>query len=384
MDLTFTEDQQALAELADTILGDRYTPENLRALDTLDPGAPSRGADQVARGAWQALTDAGLVGIAIDEAHGGSGLGLVEVGLVIQAAARHAAPLPLAATMVQGVWPIATYGSDAQQARWLPRVAEAGLVLTGCLGGHVDAWQVGVDIAPVDGDAGARTISGSWPFVAFGDVAAGYVVPVALDASTTALAVVPADRPGVRTEDLSPMSGASSALVRFDAVPLEDDDILVASVSTDRTPLRRWWERSAAATCVAQVGTCEGAVRLTADYVSQREQFGAKLATFQAVAHRAADAYTDTELIRLTAWHAWWRLAEDLDAGDEVAVAKHFSAEAAQRVVFAAQHLHGGVGVDLDYPVHRFFRFAKSQELALGTGAQHLAVLGRRLVEPPR
>lgn len=381
MDLTFSEDQQALRELADTILGDAYTPEKLRALDTFDASQPSKGADQVNRGAWKALTEAGLVGIAVDEAFGGGGLGLLEVGIVLEAAARHAAPLPLAATMVQGAAPIQAFGSDSQKECWLTAVA-SGTVLTGCIGGHIDNIMPGHGLATVHGDGADRTLSGRWPFVAFGDVAAAYVVPVAFADGSTALAVVSADRTGIVTEQLAPMSGEASATVTFTNVELKDTDVLVNSVSSDAQPLRWWWERATAATCVAQVGTCEGALRLTATYVSQREQFGSKLATFQAVAHRAADAYTDTELIRLTAWHAWWRLAQGLDAADELAIAKHFAAEAAQRVVFAAQHLHGGIGVDLDYPVHRFFRFAKTQELCFGSGSEHLASLGKALAAP--
>ncbi len=127
---------------------------------------------------------------------------------------------------------------------------------------------------------------------------------------------------------------------------------------------------------MAQVGTCAGALALTAKYVSEREQFSAKLATFQAVSQRAADAYIDTELVRLTAWAAAWRLATGLDAAEELAIAKHFTAEAGQRVVAAAQHLHGGIGMDLDYPVHRYFRWAKDHELRLGGGGEHLAALG--------
>ena len=110
----------------------------------------------------------------------------------------------------------------------------------------------------------------------------------------------------------------------------------------------------------------------------EREQFGTKLGTFQAVGHRIADAYIDTEAIRLTALQAIWRL----DRGarrphDELMVAKFWAAEGAQRVVHAAQHLHGGIGVDLDYPIHRYFRWAKVLELTLGGASPSLLRLGR-------
>jgi len=142
-------------------------------------------------------------------------------------------------------------------------------------------------------------------------------------------------------------------------------------------------DRLVAAMCAAQTGVCEEAVAITARYVSTREQFGARLGTFQAVGHRVADAYIDTEGIRLTALQAIWRLAEGLDAAEELMTAKYWAAEGAQRVVHAAQHLHGGVGVDLDYPIHRYFRWAKVLELTLGGASPSLLRLGASLVSAP-
>jgi len=128
-----------------------------------------------------------------------------------------------------------------------------------------------------------------------------------------------------------------------------------------------------------QTGVCEQALRMTAEYVSQREQFGSKIATFQAVAQRAADAYIDTAGVTLTARLAAWSLAQGLPADDLVSIAKFWAADGAQRVVHAAQHLHGGIGVDTDYPVHRYFRWAKQLELTMGGANEHLLRLGNRL-----
>ncbi len=94
---------------------------------------------------------------------------------------------------------------------------------------------------------------------------------------------------------------------------------------------------------------------------------------------RAADAYIDTEAIRLTTWQAAWRLAADRPATTEVAIAKFWASEAAHRVVYAAQHLHGGIGVDVDYPLHRYYLWSKQIELTLGSGTRQLARLGADL-----
>ena len=142
-------------------------------------------------------------------------------------------------------------------------------------------------------------------------------------------------------------------------------------------------ERATAALCAIAVGVCDSAVRMTAEYTKTREQFDRVIATFQAVGQRAADAYIDTEGIRLTAWQAIWRLSEGLPATAEVAVAKFWASEGGQRVVHAAQHLHGGMGVDRDYPLHRYFLWAKVLELTLGSSTPQLLKLGKILADEP-
>jgi alkylation response protein AidB-like acyl-CoA dehydrogenase len=124
-------------------------------------------------------------------------------------------------------------------------------------------------------------------------------------------------------------------------------------------------------------------MRLTAEYTKTRRQFDRPIATFQAVAHRAADAYIDTEAISLTAWQAAWRLDEGLLATAEIAIAKFWAAEAGQRVVHTAQHLHGGIGVDKDYPLHRLFLLAKQLELTLGGATAQLLLIGRMMAGVP-
>jgi alkylation response protein AidB-like acyl-CoA dehydrogenase len=130
-------------------------------------------------------------------------------------------------------------------------------------------------------------------------------------------------------------------------------------------------------------GVCEEALRMTAEYTKTREQFDRAIATFQAVGQRAADAYIDTEAVRLTALQAMWRLDAGLPAAEEVAIAKFWTAEGGQRVVHAAQHLHGGIGVDRDYPLHRYFLWAKQIELTLGGTTPQLLRLGAMLAAEP-
>ena len=142
-------------------------------------------------------------------------------------------------------------------------------------------------------------------------------------------------------------------------------------------------EFATAALCIMEAGACATALDLTAEYTKTRVQFEKPIATFQAVGQRAADAYVDTEAIRLTAWQAASRLAAGLPATAEVAVAKYWAAEGGQRVVHAASHLHGGVGVDRDYPLHRYFLLTEQIELTLGGAGDSLRRLGKILADEP-
>ncbi len=135
-------------------------------------------------------------------------------------------------------------------------------------------------------------------------------------------------------------------------------------------------QRVRAAYATMALGLCERMLRMTAEYTSQREQFGVAVATFQAVGHRAADAYIDVECLRLVVQQAVSRLSLGLDADEAVTIAKIWTGDVCHRVSQAAQHLHGGIGVDRDYPLHRYCLWARQLELSLGTSAAMTEQLG--------
>lgn len=133
--------------------------------------------------------------------------------------------------------------------------------------------------------------------------------------------------------------------------------------------------------CALQLGVAERALAMTASYTSTRQQFDRPIATFQAVAQRAADAYIDVEAVRLTMWRAAWLLSEgrDDEARLAVPIARWWAAEAGHRVAYAAQHLHGGIGFDVSYPLGRCYLWSRLIELTLGSASSHLARAGAEL-----
>ena len=140
-------------------------------------------------------------------------------------------------------------------------------------------------------------------------------------------------------------------------------------------------DRVRVAIAATVLGCCVRATEMMADYTSQREQFGRPLSHNQAVTQRGADCHIHTDAIRLVLWQAAWRLDAGLPASDAVRVAKWWSAEMGQRVVHDVQHLHGGMGADVDYPVHRYFLWVKQLENTLGGGSAQLAALGASIAE---
>jgi len=336
MDFSFSEEQEAVRELADRIFTDLSTQDRLREMET-DPTN-----DRFDRKLWSELAGAGLLGISLPEDVGGAGLGFLETGLLAEAAGRTAAYVPVVECVAAAAPAIARFGSGAQRQQWLPGVVAGDTVLTTALvelGGTPSAPAL---VAETAGDG--WTLTGVKACVPSGTIADAVLV--------SARAVVGADA-------------------------------LLGSVEDGPSIVEWLVQRSTTALALEQAGAAAASLALVAEYTKNREQFGKPIATFQAVGQRAADAYVDAEAIRLTGWQAAWRIAEGLPADKEVAVAKFWAADGGQRVVHAAVHLHGGVGVDREYPLHRFFLNTKHIELTLGGATDQLLRLGDTLAAEP-
>ena len=141
----------------------------------------------------------------------------------------------------------------------------------------------------------------------------------------------------------------------------------------------RWASRAELGVVALQLGLAREALIMTAKYTSTREQFGRPIATFQAVSQRAADAWIAVQAMELTLCQASWRVEAGLPAEREIAIARYHGCEGAHQVLAAAQHLHGGMGFDKDYPLHRYFLCAKAWEFSAGSASAQLERLGAHL-----
>jgi alkylation response protein AidB-like acyl-CoA dehydrogenase len=375
MDFAFTEAQEAVAQLARRIFQERFTPAALRAVES-EP-------ERFDRKTWGELASAGLLGTAIPEEHGGAGHGFLELCALLEEAGAAVVPLPLWAALVLGAAPVAQFGSAEQRARLLPGVAGGTTILTAAL-----AEPDGDD--PMRVSTGARAEGGSWKLygtktcVPAATLAERIVVPAATAPGAIGVFLVDPRAPGVRLARQVTTAGELQSLVALDGAVVGANDVL-GDPSRGSEVLSWLVQRATVALCAMELGVAERALAMTASYTTTRQQFERPIATFQAVSQRAADAYVDVESMRVTTWQAAWRLAEvggRHTADEVVSIAKFFAAEAGHRVVYAAQHLHGGMGYDLEYPLHRYYVLSKQIELTLGSASAHIARLGRALATP--
>lgn len=371
MDFNLDEEQDALRELAARILGERATPGRTGEVE-LDA---AEGGDGVDRLVLEELAKAGLLAAPLAEEHGGAGLGLLGACVLVEEVGRTAAAVPVLETLVLGALPVERFGTEALKAELLPRASDGSGILTAALTEDLGDPRRPATVARRTGE-GWR-IEGAKSCVPAGLVAERVLVGASLQDGTTAVFAVMPTASGVSLERQETTTRRPEARLVLDGVEVGDGAMLGGEAAPE---VLGWMvDRATAAQCVLAAGCCDAALRLTAEYVKTREQFGRVLASFQAVGQRAADAYIDTEAVKLTAWQAVWRLSAGLPAADEVAIAKFWASEGGQRVVHACQHLHGGVGMDRSYPLHRYFLLAKHLELMLGGAAPHIAQLGRSL-----
>ena len=367
MDFSLDESAQAIGDLAARVIGDASTHERLRELEKGD-GA------RFDRDLWSSLAETGVLGAFVPEAHGGAGLDLVALGAALEHVGANAAAVPLWETLGLAVPAIAQFAPEALQASVLPDVAAGSLVLTAAW--HEDGGEPLLPTTVAERNGDDWQLTGSKLCVPAGAVADAVLVPAAIEDGSVGLFLVRTDAEGVGIEPLETTLGDPQAAVLMAMSPAE-------LVAEGHDSVRWAYERAVATQCALATGVFAKALELTAEYTKERKQFDVPIASFQAVAHRAADAFIDTEAVRLTSKQALWRLSVDMPASAEVAAAKYWVAFGGQRVVHTAQHLHGGVGVDRDYPLHRYFLAAKELELQLGGATRQLLALGELIAAEP-
>lgn len=373
MDFSLGEELEAVRDLAREIFTDRATPERLREVET------SRA--RVDEALWADLAAAGLLGALLPERDGGAGLGMAGLCVLLEEQGRRVAPVPLWPALT-GALAVAAYGTGRQRADLLPSLADGGGRMTLAL----------EEFGPADPRAPRTTAVADGPHwrltgtkaVVPAPSGARHVLVTATTEAGPGLFLVAQDAPGMSWDHAETTSHDLSAHLTLDGTPGDP-----VGTPGDGGVARLVRDASVALAGV-QLGVAEGALRHAADHLRERHQFGRPLATFQAVQHQLADCYIDVEAMRVTLWQAVDALTEpsgDLSgapagpaSADRAAlVAKWWATEGGLNTVHRVQHLHGGIGVDTDYPVHRHFLWGKQISTTLGGAGADLERLGALL-----
>lgn len=369
MNFSYSEEQQSLRQLAAQIFNDRVTDDFRREFGR--SGAPYDAE------LWKTLAGAGLLGTAIGEEHGGSGLGLTEVCLALEEQGRTLAAVPLLATLVLGALPVQKFGTAAQRSALLPRVASGESLLTAALEETGGGDPLLPAVRATASGEGWR-LRGVKDCVPYGAQAHRILITARTGRRTVGVFILDPKARGVRVQPQATSSGEPQARIRLSNVEVSAADLLGGAEGG--AEVVRWLvERGRVALAAQQLGLAAEALRRTAAYTAERVQFGRPTGSFQGVQHRLADGYIDIEALRSVYLRALWALENDIPAAAEVAAAKWWAARCGHRVTHTAQHLHGGMGADVDYPIHAFFLRARQIELALGGATPMLAAIGQQL-----
>ena len=333
MDFNLTATQQAVADVVTSVL-DR---EN----------------------SWGALVDGGVTALPVPERLGGDGVGLPEVATVLTEAGRHGAVTPALATLGFGVVPLLVLASEEQQDRFL-----AGVVKGGVLTAALNEPGAALPDRPATTFVNGR-LSGAKVGVGYAEQADWMIVT-----ADSAVVVVSPRADGVRLVHTPTSNGSDECTVTFDGVAVGDADVLAGAGA------HRVNQLALAAMGAYADGLVAGALRLTADYVANRKQFGKPLSTFQTVAAQLSDVYIASRTIDLAAKSVVWRLSEGRDVDDDLDVLGYWVASQAPPVMQTCHHLHGGMGMDVTYPMHRYYSTIKDLTRLLGGPSHRLDLVG--------
>ncbi len=377
MNLVLSEEQELLRQTARDFVAGRSSLKRIRTLrDSADP-------DGFSRDLWAEMARLGWIGIVLPEAHGGLGLGYLDLMVVMEELGRGLMPEPMLSTVLLGANAILLGGGAAQEVH-LPRVAAGERLLALAFQEPRSRYQLDHVETRAEPAAGGWTLHGEKIQVLDGHVAEWLVVSARTaggtrDAAGVTLFLVRADAPGLGVERQLRLDARNAAAVRLDGVRVERDAV-VGEVGAGGTLLARVVDRATAALAAEMLGSMTAAFEMTVDYLKTRIQFGVPIGSFQALKHRAARLYVELELARSAVMHAHRVLDEgrdDLAVARAASIAKARCSDAFMLVGNEGVQMHGGIGMTDEHDIGFFLKRARAAEMTFGDAAHHRDRLAR-------
>jgi alkylation response protein AidB-like acyl-CoA dehydrogenase len=365
--LVLTDDQTMIRESADGFFASEAPVGELRRRRD---AADATGFD---RGLWHKMAEMGFAGVLVPEAHGGSGFGYVAAGLLQEAVGRNLSLSPLLSTAILGATALLRGGSPEQQAQYLPQIA-SGERLFALAADEAPRHDPGHVTTRAEASGNGFKLNGTKTFVLDGHVADTLIVAArtsdAADEGIT-LFLVDAKASGVTVERRSMVDSRNAAAVTLTDVQVDGADVL-GSVGGGWAILDRVLDAGRACLAAEMLGVAAQSFTRTVDYLKQREQFGQKIGSFQALQHRAAHLFCEIELARSATLRALTALDADEDRVPLFAsLAKAKTGEVAKLATNEAVQMHGGIGMTDDFDIGFFIKRARAAQETFGDIAFH-------------
>jgi alkylation response protein AidB-like acyl-CoA dehydrogenase len=375
MDIGFSEEQELLRDTARKFLDGEYTTKFVREMMASDAA--------VTADFWQQLAANGWLGITYPEEEGGSGLGLVDLVVLMEEIGRAVMPGPFPATVLLGGTAIAAAGSPAQRREWLPRIA-AGEVKASLAVTEPNArWDAAGITATARESRGGFVLSGTKMFVPDAHLADVLVVAArSRDGSTmedgVSLFLVPKDAAGLGIRRLPSVDETRKLCeVKLDNVAVPGSALL-GEVHQGWAPLQQVIDRAAVALSAEMCGAAQRVLDMTVDYAKLRVAFGKPIGTYQGVKHKCADMLVEIENAKSLTYYAAWAVDEgEADAALAVSMAKAAASDAGRKVCAAGIQLHGGIGMTWEHDLQLYLKRAKADEVAFGDASWHRERIAR-------
>jgi alkylation response protein AidB-like acyl-CoA dehydrogenase len=369
MDIGFTEEQKLLRDTARKFLDSECTTKFVREMMATDAA--------VSDAFWQQLADNGWLGITYPEEAGGSGLGLVDLVVLMEEVGRAVMPGPYPATVLLGGAAIAAAGSPQQQREWLPRIAAGESKATLALTEPNARWDAAGITATAREARGSFTLSGTKMFVPDAHLADVLVIAArSRDGSTledgVSLFLVPKDAPGLAIRRLPSVDETRKLCeLKLDNVTVPSSALL-GELHRGWAPLQQVIDRAAVALSAEMCGAAQRVLDMTVEYAKLRVAFGKPIGSYQGVKHKCADMLVDIENAKSLTYYAAWAVDEgDAEASLAVSMAKAAASDAGRKVCAAGIQLHGGIGMTWEHDLQLYLKRAKADEVAFGDASWH-------------
>jgi alkylation response protein AidB-like acyl-CoA dehydrogenase len=375
MALILTEEQSMLRDSARGLIGDKAPVSHLRQL------RDSRDATGFSRELWKSFAEMGFAGLLVPENHGGSGLGCVEAGVVMEEIGRTLMPSPFLSTAVLAASALSRGGSAAQKAEHLPKISAGELLAALAVDEGPKHRPLQTRLQAARSGNGFR-LNGSKAFVVDGHVADLLIVAARTAGSAgerdgVTLFLVDPRTKGVATERTIMVDSHNAARIDFDNVEVDADHVL-GEVDQGFGLLEGVLNIGRGAVASEMVGLSEEVFGRTVSYLKERKQFGKAIGEFQALQHRAAQLYIDIEITRAAVLKALQTLDGDVaNAAAMVAVAKARAGATATRAVQEGVQMHGGMGMTDQFDIGFFMKRARVCEELFGDANFHADQLAR-------